>query len=54
MFLEPEGGTKEEGDTLRAVAVVVLVLVVEPVLDLAEEREVRLGFGAEDRTFGHL
>ena len=46
-LLEPEGYTHEAVDALRAVAVVYIVLPVEPVIELEEERQVRFRLRTE-------
>ena len=46
--LEPEGSAHQEVDALLAVTVVDLVLAVQPVIELEEERQVRLRLRTED------
>ena len=47
---EPVGSTEQEVNTLRAVAVIDIILAVEPVVELEEEREVGLGLRAENHA----
>lgn len=50
--LEPEGGTEEEVDALGAVAVEDLVLAVQPVIELEEEREIRFRLRTKEHSIG--
>lgn len=48
--LEPEGGTEEEVDTLGTVAVEDLILAMQPVIELEEEREIRFGLRTKEHA----
>ena len=54
LFLEAEGYAGETVDTLRAVTVVNLVLAVQPVIELEEERQVRFWLGTENHAIYHF
>lgn len=52
--LEAESGAEEEVDALRTVAVEDLILAMQPVIELEEEREIRLGLRTKEHSVGRF
>lgn len=52
--LKAESGAEEEVDTLRTVAVEDLILAMQPVIELEEEREIRSRLRTKEHSVGRF